>query len=102
MPAFADYVRRKAHRLPVDSRLYCDGEGATLVDRIYEFRRLPEALADLRRRLGLTLPEPLPREKGAIARDRRPYTEYYDEESRAQVGRLFAREIELMGYRFGD
>jgi hypothetical protein len=100
MPAFDEYVFRKAHRLPIDSRLYCDERGEPMVDRVYEFRELPAALADLRRRLGLALPEPLPREKTAIAPDRRPYTEYYDARSREQVARLFAREIALMGYRF--
>jgi hypothetical protein len=100
MPPFDDYLRRKAHRLPVDSRLYLGDDGGLLVDQVFEFRRLPEALAVLRERLGLSLPEPLPREKTAIAPERKPYCEYYDEAGRAQVARLFAREIALMGYRF--
>ncbi|MFT7287636.1 MAG: hypothetical protein ACI87W_001751 [Halieaceae bacterium] len=100
MPSFGEYVHRKAHRLPVDSPLYCD-EAGSMVDRIYEFRELPAALQDLRERLGLALPEPLPREKTAVAPERKPYRDYYDEASRAQVGRLFQREIALMGYEFG-
>lgn len=99
MPAFADYVERKAHRLPVDSKLYCDDKGA-MVDRIYEFRELGSALAELRERLGLALPEPLPREKTGVAAERKHYSEYYDARSREQVARLFRREIALMGYTF--
>lgn len=102
VPEFEEYIFRKAHRLPVDSALYCDDRGEMLVDKVYEFRRLSEALADLRARLGLALPEPLPREKTAVAPDRRPYTEYYDARGQAQIARLFEREIALMDYRFGD
>ena len=71
-------------------------------DRIYEFRELPAALADLRARLGLALPEPLPREKATVAPTRKPYRDYYDDAGREQIGRLYAREIALLGYRFGD
>ncbi|MEE4110997.1 MAG: hypothetical protein V2I24_16710 [Halieaceae bacterium] len=99
MPDFATYVERKPHRLPIDSPLYCD-DGGVIVDRIFEFRDLPAALAELRQRLGLELPEPLPREKTGVARERRPYREYYDEATRERVAALFAREIEIMGYRF--
>lgn len=100
MPSFSDYIFRKAHRLPVDSALYCDANGEPLVDKIYEFRDLPAALADLRTRLGLSLPEPLPREKTAIATDRKPYGAYYDAAGEEQIATLFAREIALMGYEF--
>jgi len=100
MPAFEDYVLRKSHRLPVDSRLYCDEAGRPLVDRVYEFRELPAALDDLRQRLGLELPEPLPREKTAVAPQRKPYGSYYNAETRERVASLFAREIGLFGYRF--
>lgn len=33
---------------------------------------------------------------------KRPYTEYYDRECVAIVGNLYAREIEALGYRYGD
>lgn len=99
MPSFSDYVKHKAHRLPVDSQIYCDDSGV-LVDRIYEFRDLSAALGDLRERLGLELPEPLPREKTAVAPDRKPYREYYDDDTQRRVAELFSREIALMDYRF--
>lgn len=110
MPSFEDYVERKAHRLPVDSPLYCEHQGGSdspesdgvIVDRIFEFRELGAALEELRERLGLELPEPLPREKTGVAMERKHYSEYYSERARAQVGRLFQREIEIMGYQFGD
>lgn len=104
MPGFAQYLQTKAHRLPIDSPLYCeDGPGgAPMVDRIFEFRELPQALEELRNRLGLKLPEPLPREKTGVATERRHYREYYDATTEARVAELFAREIALMGYQFTD
>jgi hypothetical protein len=102
MPAFRDWVLEKSHRLPADSTLYCDDTGALLVDRVFQFRDLPAALQQLREQIGLQLPEPLPREKAAVAPRRRPYTDYYDDDTRERVARLFAREITLFGYRFGE
>ncbi|GAB5415502.1 MAG: hypothetical protein Cons2KO_31050 [Congregibacter sp.] len=99
MLPFEEYLRRKAHRLPIDSGLYCDDSGL-MVDRVYEFRRLPEALADLRDRLGLNLPEPLPREKTGVATSRKDFREYYNDTTRERIAELFAREIGLFGYRF--
>lgn len=101
VPGFEDYVMRKAHRLPVDSLLYCDDDGV-MVDRIFEFRELGAALQMLRERLGLELPEPLPREKTGVATERKHYREYYNDQSREQIGRLFHREIAIMGYSFED
>jgi hypothetical protein len=101
MPGFRDYVLRKTHRLPTDASLYFD-DGEPLVDEVYEFRRLGAMLADLQRRLGVPIEEPLPREKTGIASERRPYTTYYDDETQEVVAQAFAREIRLMGYRFGD
>ncbi|MEM1403105.1 MAG: sulfotransferase family 2 domain-containing protein [Pseudomonadota bacterium] len=100
LPSFSDYVRTKPHRLPVDHGLYCDDVGV-MVDKVYEFRELPEALADLRQRLGLEIPEPLPREKTGVAKDRKPYTDYYDDETRERVTRVFARELSLFSYEYG-
>ncbi|MDP5052677.1 MAG: sulfotransferase family 2 domain-containing protein [Congregibacter sp.] len=101
MPSFEDYIDKKPHRLPRDADLYFAGE-EVLVDRVFEFRDLAGALAELRERLGLTLPEPLPREKTGLAKQRKPYSEYYDERSKARIAALFSREIALMNYRFGD
>lgn len=100
MLPFDEYIARKPHRLPRDSDLYWDDDGV-MVDRVFEFRNLSAALADLRERLGLALPEPLPREKTGVAVERRPYVEYYSDRSREAVADLFQREINLMGYEFG-
>ena len=99
MPSFSDYVINKSHRLPVDSRLYFEGD-QLLVDCVYEFRDLSDAVTDIRERLGIDVREPLPKEKTGIMPDRKPYQDYYDEKTRSQVARLFEKEIKLMGYTF--
>lgn len=99
MLPFDEYIARKPHRLPIDNELYCDADGL-MVDKVFEFRRLPEALAELRERLGLVLPEPLPREKTGVATTRKDYREYYDQASRERVATLFRREIDLFQYEF--
>ena len=102
MPSFRDYVLRKSHRLPADAKLYCDADGASLVDTIFEFRQLNEAIEQLNERLGIGLSKTLPREKTGIVPDRRHWRDYYDDETRGKVAELFSREIELLGYRFSD
>lgn len=101
LPTFSEYLEKKSHRLPVDSPLYCAG-GDVLVNRVFEFRELSTALHELRERLNLELPEPLPREKTGVALERKPYTGYYDEIGKRRIAQLFSREIDLMGYSFGD
>jgi len=100
LPPFRDYVLTKTHRLPVDSRIYCDAAGVSLVDSIYPFRKLGAALADLRERVGVPVHEPLPGEKAGIMPERRPYRDYYDDETRDAVAVAFGREIALLGYEF--
>ncbi|MFK8042901.1 hypothetical protein [Congregibacter sp.] len=99
MPGFSAYIEKKPHRLPRDANLYFDGNDV-LVDRVFEFRDLSNALAELRERLGLKLPEPLPREKTGVAVERKDYRDYYDDDSKARIASLFEREIALMDYRF--
>ncbi|MEO0438145.1 MAG: sulfotransferase family 2 domain-containing protein [Pseudomonadota bacterium] len=96
---FERYVLEKPHRLPIDSKLYCDKQ-QIIVDKVFEFRELGAALEELRKTLGLSIPEPLPREKAGVASERKPYADYYSERTKQRIGALFASEIALMDYRF--
>jgi len=99
LPPFRDYVLNKTHRLPTDGKLYFNNENL-LVDKVYEFRQLGDMLTELRDKLGVPISEPLPREKTGIKADRKPYADYYDEQTRARVADVYQREIALMQYRF--
>ena len=102
MPPFREYVLKKFHRLPTDGGLYLDEGGHLLVDEVIQFRNLMTGFRNLTSRLQIPFDGDLPREKAEKRPNRRPYPEYYDEETKDKVASLFRREIELFGYRFGD
>lgn len=71
---------------------------AAPLDFIGRYENLAADYAQVARRLGLT-PSPLPHLRAA---PRRPYPEYYDDQTRALTAEIYARDIELFDYRFGD
>lgn len=74
-----------------------DESGAVIVDFVGRFERLAEGWARVSEVLNrdLALPHVNAAEHG-------PYTESYNDETRALVAREFARDIDMFGYRFGD
>jgi hypothetical protein len=121
-PGFTDHY---CHLVPQHEFIY-DGEGRLLVDFVGRFESLQADFDAVCERLGIPrafLPhenrslETAPRIrslKGLKRRVRRwlwtlrpknvypHYTDYYDEESRAHVARLYRKDIELFGYDFGE
>jgi hypothetical protein len=99
LPEFRDYVLNKTHRLPMDGRLYMDGD-QLLINEVIPFKPFEEGFRAVVERLGIPFEGGIPREKGGIKVDRKPYQEYYDEETKQRVAEVFAPEIRLMGYTF--
>jgi hypothetical protein len=85
-----------------DHRMYTDPRsGELLVDRVLRFESLDRELGEVFERCGVPWEGRLSeRAKGGYRKDRRPYQELYDDAGRERVERIFAREIELLGYRF--
>ena len=81
--------------------VYCI-DGKSIVDRLCRYERLAEELAFLSERLALGRPLEMPNAKGVFRKDRRHYSEWYDNGSRDLVARMFADEIALTGYTFED
>jgi hypothetical protein len=100
LPEFGEYVLTKTHRLPMDAGLYIDEAGQSQVDHVYDFHNLKAEVAALYDRLGLKFEGSLPREKTGIKMDRKPYQDYYTDETRDKVAEVFRREIALIGYTF--
>jgi hypothetical protein len=75
-----------------------DENGAVIVDFIGRFERLQEGFNQVAARLGQTASE-LPRTNTSRHAQ---YTEYYTSAMVEDVGRLYARDIEAFGYRFGQ
>ena len=105
--SFSDFVSafRSDPKLYLDIRYFrpqcrylCDEQGNSPADFIGRFERYDE---DLRKVLGhLKLERSLIRQRKRS--DRSDYRDYYDNESRAAIGELYARDIEIFGYDFDD
>ncbi|MCK5515440.1 MAG: sulfotransferase family 2 domain-containing protein [Desulfobulbaceae bacterium] len=99
VPSFREYVLNKTHRLPQDARLYFDNT-EMMVDKVYEFWDLKNEIPRLCKTLKIPFSGEIPREKTGIKSDRKPYQEYYDDETRTKVAEVFAREINAFHYVF--
>jgi len=99
LPSFRDYVLNKTHRLPLDARLYFNGEKC-MMDEVLDFKNVRESFTALCSRLDIPFDGDMPREKANITENPVDYRSYYDEESKAKIANEFRREIDLMGYEF--
>jgi hypothetical protein len=75
-----------------------DDDGTIIVDFIGRFERLQDDFDQVTARLGLgnvILPRTNVSQHGA-------YVDYYTPATAAAIGRLYARDIETFGYRFGE
>lgn len=77
-------------------------KGKSIVDRLCRYENMAEELAFLSEQLALGKPLEMPNAKGGFRKDRRHYSEWYDNDSRDLVAELFADEIALTGYQFED
>jgi len=75
-------------------------DGQLLVDKVYRFENLDQALRDIRKRCGLPAELKLPRTKASYRKARQPYQELLSAAERDKIARLFASEIKRFGYRF--
>ncbi len=71
-----------------------------VVDRVYKFEELPEALEDLRTKLNLDSAIELPskKTKGNVRKDKRPYQEILSDRETDLIAKIFAREIKFFDY----
>lgn len=99
MPDFREYVLEKTHRLPLDARLYFEGE-RVLVDEVLDFKDFNESFTALCRRLGVPYCGQMPREKTDMTTQPVDFHDFYDEETKAKIAEVFAREIKLMNYQY--
>ena len=75
-----------------------DLHGRVIVDFIGHYERLAEDFAEVCARIGVSHLS-LPHERRAADREK-DYRQYYSDETAELVARHFARDIELLGYRF--
>lgn len=76
---------------------FSDLRGHLIVDYLARFERISEEFEFLGKKLNVGVSE-----KRENAVERAPYQGYYDDTLRDIVGRVYARDIQLFGYRFDD
>ena len=74
-----------------------DDQGNQIVDMVLRFEELPDCIHQFRGKLGLP-PAEMPHIN--ITQRKPDYREYYDDESRELVERIFAEDLERFGYGF--
>jgi hypothetical protein len=99
MPNFKTWVMCKTHRLPMDARLYFEGDRC-LMDEVLDYNEFIAKFTGLCTKLGVPFQGEMPREKTDITRQKVDALTYYDDESREKIASLFKREIQLMRYTF--
>ncbi len=98
-PPFPDFIHGDKRARINNYEIYSlDGDVA--VDFVGRYENLEADLKQALSQVGLTLDEPLPRAKGTFRKDKRPYREFYDDDTRDIVGDWYAREIKLLDYAF--
>ncbi|GAB0148136.1 sulfotransferase family protein [Marichromatium gracile] len=106
---FADFLRWKLdperpYQYHVDTSItrqsdyLVDLHGEVIVDFIGRYEQLHDDFATVCARIGITQPA-LPHARKATDR-KRDYRSYYDDDTAELVARHFARDIELLDYRF--
>ena len=99
MPSFRDYVLTKTHRLPMDARLYFEGD-TCLMDEVIQYDTFREDFTSLCGRLGIPFDGTFPREKTGMTSQPVDYRTFYDDDTRTVVAERFSREIRTFGYTF--
>lgn len=77
-------------------------DGQVAVNFVGRYENLVEDLRHAMQQVGIEFDGWLPRAKGAARIDRRHYSEILSDEQREIIARHFAKEIELLGYKFED
>jgi hypothetical protein len=93
---FIEYI--KGRTLENNDRFYVI-DGRLCVDYVIRYEYLDDDSREVCARLGLSTLQ-IPRLKAGIRKDKRHYTEYFDDEARDIVAELHRNDIRLFNYRF--
>ena len=91
---FKEYLKWRVHEdLHLQKEFFYAPDGEYLVNKIYKFEELSEAIADLNKTLGLSMS--LPHKNKSQRKD---MSAYYDAEASQMIEQAFADDIKLFNY----
>jgi hypothetical protein len=100
-PEFSDFLKSKEiYRLRRKGQGLYSIDGKTVVDRLYKFENLNEAMEDIAEILNLPEVPALPHAKGQTRKNKVSYRHMYSDADIKLIGEIFKNEIEAMGYEF--
>lgn len=97
---------RHRYRVPAEGFLenndrFYSIDNELCVDFVIRYEHLEEDYNEVCRRIGIPATG-LPHLKTGIRKERRPYTDYYTDETREIVAKLHANDLRFFGYRFEE
>ena len=95
-----EHFVRKGRKARLDNYDIYSLEGDVAVDFVGRYETLTEDLTKALGQVGLTLESELPRAKGEFRKEKRPYREYYSDNTKRIVEDWYSREIKLLDYEF--
>jgi hypothetical protein len=102
-PTLAEFLYSKEMRsMHKRGRLIYTIDDKIVADRICRYEQMSEELDAIGKILGFPEPLVMPRAKGGHRKDRRHYSQWYDDKTRDAVAQMFPEEISAFGYTFED
>lgn len=100
-PSISEFLRAGgAEGLKEKGRGVYTIDNQVVVDKIYLFEDMQNAIADIQTKLQLPEALVLPNAKGGFRQDRRHYSQILTAEEKAFIETLFQQEIAMLGYQF--
>ncbi len=99
-PSFRRFITNPLWRKTVDNFAIYSIDGKIIADHVMRYDRLGEDFAETLQRIGIADVPTLGHAKATTRTSRADYRTFYDDETRAIVGRWYAREIAAFGFEF--
>ena len=96
------YFERYQGRFPQYNFQYYSIDGKVAVDYVGRFEELTDGMAHALAQVGIEFDGWLPKAKSHTRKDKRHYSELFDERQQQIIADHFRSEIELLGYEYED
>ena len=96
-PSISDFVHSSEANIIRGFELYTH-LSEIVVDRVFLFENINEAMEEIRQKIGIDEPLSLPFAKGGHRKDKRDYNEILSEQDKDKIAKVYAREIAHFNY----